>query len=98
MQTRSQNKEDPCPYYEQRWAAEDAKLTLSNPSYMFRAVKGFTNFEQRQFAIIDEAHDMEGFIHDLLEVRLVKRNGSGYLELLISFQCTCLRRIEVGNR
>tara|TARA_R110002012_G_scaffold87192_2_gene215858 strand:+ start:29372 stop:31138 length:1767 start_codon:yes stop_codon:yes gene_type:complete len=67
------DKEDPCPYYEQRWAAEDAKLTLSNPSYMFRAVKGFTNFEQRQFAIIDEAHDMEGFIHDLLEVRLSEK-------------------------
>tara|TARA_B110000858_G_scaffold117915_2_gene134491 strand:+ start:174 stop:1928 length:1755 start_codon:yes stop_codon:yes gene_type:complete len=62
--------EEPCPYYEQRWDAEDARLTLSNPAYLFRAVKGYTNFDQREFAIIDEAHDMEGFIHDLLEVKL----------------------------
>ena len=67
---RKEDGGDPCPYYEQRFAAEDASLTLSNPAYLFRAVRGYTNFEQREFAIIDEAHDMEGFIHDLLEVRL----------------------------
>tara|TARA_R110002110_G_scaffold76736_1_gene201959 strand:+ start:15 stop:1775 length:1761 start_codon:yes stop_codon:yes gene_type:complete len=61
---------EPCPYYEQRFDAEDARLTLSNPAYLFRAVRGYTNFDKREFAIIDEAHDMEGFIHDLLEVRL----------------------------
>lgn len=65
--------EEPCPYYEQRWLAEDARLTLSNPAYMFRAVKGNTKFDQRDFAIIDEAHDMEGFLHDLLEVRLSEK-------------------------
>ena len=67
---REEDGGEPCPYYEQRFEAEDARLTLSNPAYLFRAVRGMTNFDQREFAIIDEAHDMEGFIHDLLEVRL----------------------------
>ena len=67
------DEDDPCPYYEQRWAAEDSRLTLSNPAYMFRAVKGHTNFDQRDFAIIDEAHDMEPFLTDLLEVRLSEK-------------------------
>ena len=67
---REEDGGDPCDYYAQRFDAEDARLTLSNPAYLFRAVRGYTNFDQREFAIIDEAHDMEGFIHDLLEVRL----------------------------
>ena len=67
---RKEDGGDPCGYYEQRFDAEDARLTLSNPAYLFRAVRGYTNFDQREFAIIDEAHDMEGFLHDLLEVRL----------------------------
>jgi Rad3-related DNA helicase len=67
---RKEDGGDPCGYYEQRFEAEDARLTLSNPAYLFRAVQGYTNFNQREFAIIDEAHDLEGFIHDLLEVRL----------------------------
>lgn len=67
---RSEDGGEPCGYYEQRFNAEDARLTLSNPAYLFRAVRGYTNFQQRDFAIIDEAHDMESFIHDLLEVRL----------------------------
>lgn len=77
--------EEPCPYYEQRWAAEDARLTLSNPAYMFRAVKGFTNFDQREFAIIDEAHDMEGFLHDLLEVRLSAKEWARVFGSKVSF-------------
>jgi ATP-dependent DNA helicase DinG len=70
---REEDGGEPCPYYEQRFAAEDARLTLSNPAYLFRAVRGFTNFDQRDFAIIDEAHDMEGFLSDLLEVRFSEK-------------------------
>ena len=69
-----QDKGDPCPYYEQKWKAEDARVTLSNPAYLFRVVQGNSAFEQRDFAIIDEAHSLEGFIHDLLEVRITERD------------------------
>ena len=68
------DKGDPCPYYEQKWKAEDARITLSNPAYLFRVVQGNSGFEQRDFAIIDEAHQLENFIHDLLEVRLTERD------------------------
>lgn len=64
---------EPCPYYAQRYDAEDSRLTLSNPAYLFRAINGYTGFSKREFAIIDEAHDLEGFIHDLLEVRVSEK-------------------------
>lgn len=67
-------REDPCPYYEQKYAATDARLTLSNPAYMFRVIQGDPNFDQRKFAIIDEAHNMESFFMDLMEVKITTRD------------------------
>ena len=63
-------REDPCPYYDQKFKASDARITLSNPAYLFRVVQGNSDFEQRDFAIIDEAHRMESFMLDLLETRI----------------------------
>ena len=65
---------DPCPYYEQKFAAADARITLSNPAYLFRVVQGDSRFEQRDFAIIDEAHRMESFLLDLLGTRLSEKD------------------------
>jgi len=67
-------REDPCPYYEQKFAAQDSRLTLSNPAYMFRVIQGNSSFGQREFAIIDEAHNLESFFMDLLEVRISTRD------------------------
>jgi Rad3-related DNA helicase len=67
-------REDPCPYYEQKFAAVDSRLTLSNPAYMFRVIQGNSSFGQREFAIIDEAHNLESFFMDLLEVRISTRD------------------------
>ena len=63
---------DPCPYYEQKFAAADARLTLSNPAYLFRVIQGDQRFERRDFAIIDEAHQMEDFLLDLLGTRITE--------------------------
>ena len=63
-------RDDPCPYYEQKFAAADSRLTLSNPAYLFRVIQSDTLFDQRDFAIIDEAHNMEPFLLDLFEVRI----------------------------
>lgn len=60
---------DPCPYYAQKFEARDARLTLSNPSYLFRVIQSPDGtFDQRDFAIIDEAHQLEPFFMDLMEV------------------------------
>ncbi len=62
---------DPCPYYGQKFQARDARITLSNPSYLFRVVKSPDgSFGQRDFAIVDEAHQMEGFFMGLMECRI----------------------------
>lgn len=61
--------DDACPYYAQKFAARDARLTLSNPAYLFRVVQSPDgSFDQRDFAIIDEAHQLEPFFMDLMEV------------------------------
>lgn len=65
---------DPCPYYEQKFAAADSRVTLSNPAYLFRVIQGDSRFEQRDFAIIDEAHRMEQFLLDLLGTRITQRD------------------------
>jgi len=67
-------REDPCPYYEQKFKAADARLTLTNPAYLFRVIQGDPNFGQRDFAIIDEAHNLESFFMDLLEVKISTRD------------------------
>ena len=66
--------DDCCPYYEQKYAAADARMTLTNPSYLFRVVQGDSNFDQREFAIIDEAHQLESFMLDLLEVNITSQD------------------------
>tara|TARA_R100000008_G_scaffold69812_1_gene47231 strand:- start:7997 stop:9739 length:1743 start_codon:yes stop_codon:yes gene_type:complete len=63
---------DPCPYYEQKFDAANARLTLSNPAYLFRVIQGDQRFERRDFAIIDEAHQMEDFLLDLLGTRITE--------------------------
>jgi Rad3-related DNA helicase len=62
---------DPCPYYDQKFQARDARITLTNPAYLFRVVKSPDgSFGQRDFAIIDEAHGLESFFMGLLEVKV----------------------------
>jgi hypothetical protein len=49
----SREGDDACPYYAQKFEARDARLTLSNPSYLFRVVQSPDGaFDQRDFAII----------------------------------------------
>ena len=67
-------RDDPCPYYEQKFKAADARLTLSNPAYLFRVIQGNSNFDQREFAIIDEAHNLESFFMGLMEVKINERD------------------------
>ena len=62
-------EDDPCGYYAQKFKARDARLTLSNPAYLFRVIQSpDDSFDQRDFAIIDEAHQLESFFMDLMEV------------------------------
>ena len=63
-------REDPCPYYDQKFKAADSPLTLSNPSYLFRVIQGSLDFGQRDFAIYDEAHQLEPFLLDLLDIKI----------------------------
>lgn len=63
-------KEDACPYYEQKHEAAEARLTLSNPAYLFRVIKGDPNFGQRDLAIVDEAHEIEPFLMGFLDTRI----------------------------
>ena len=63
-------EDDPCPYYEQKFAARNHRLTLSNPSYLFRVAQGDELFAQRSLLMIDEAHRLEPFFMDLMEIRL----------------------------
>lgn len=63
-------REDPCPYYQQKFEAADSQLVLSNPSYMFRLIRGDINFGQRSLAIYDEAHDLESFFLDFVETKI----------------------------
>ena len=74
MCAHAKRGEDACPYYAQKYAAADARLTLSNPAYLFRVIQGDTNFDQREFAIIDEAHRLESFMLDLLEVKITSHD------------------------
>ena len=70
-------RENPCEYYEQKFAAEKARTVLSNPAYMFRVTSGYSDgFSQRELAIIDEAHNLEPFLLDLLEVKITARDYS----------------------
>lgn len=64
------DKKDLCPYYEQRNAAESHPMVLSNPSYMFRVQQGSDAFTTRDVAVIDEAHNLERFFLDLLQVEV----------------------------
>ncbi len=61
---------DPCPYYAQKFIARSHRLTLSNPSYLFRVAQGDDQFEKRSLLMVDEAHKLESFFMDLLEVRI----------------------------
>jgi len=61
-------EDDPCPYYAQRYEAEKHRLVLSNPSYMFRVQQGSECFGQRDVAIIDEAHKVETFFLNLMDI------------------------------
>jgi len=63
-------EDDPCPYYEQKFEAANSRLVLSNPAYLFRLIQGDKNFGQREFTIVDEAHDMESFLLGLFETRI----------------------------
>jgi len=63
-------REDPCPYYEQKFLAADHRLVLSNPAYLFRVIQGSLDFGQREFAIFDEAHQLEPFLLDLLDIHI----------------------------
>ena len=64
------DESDPCPYYQQKYAARGHRLTLSNPSYLFRVIQGDELFESRDLLIVDEAHKLEPFFMDMLEVRI----------------------------
>jgi Rad3-related DNA helicase len=66
------DEDDPCPYYEQKWRGQDARLTLTNPAYIFRAIQFDEGWGQRDFAIIDEAHNLEPFFMGLLEVQITE--------------------------
>lgn len=70
------DKEDPCPYYEQKWKAQDARIALTNPAYIFRAVQFDDGWGQRDFAIIDEAHNLEPFFMGLLECKITEADFS----------------------
>jgi len=61
---------DPCPYYAQKFRARGHRLALSNPSYLFRVVQGDDMFERRSLLIVDEAHKLESFFMDMLEVSI----------------------------
>ena len=63
-------EDDPCPYYAQKFAARQHRLTLSNPSYLFRVAQGDDLFQRRSLLMVDEAHKLEGFFMDLLEVKI----------------------------
>ena len=64
-------EEDPCPYYEQKFAAEKHRLVLSNPAYMFRVtLSEHGGFDSRELAVIDEAHQLESFFLNMLEIRI----------------------------
>ncbi len=68
----SQEDRDPCPYYAQKFAARDARITLTNPAYLFRVIQSpDESFGQRDFAIIDEAHQLEPFFMGMMEVVLL---------------------------
>ena len=64
---------DPCPYYEQKFEASEARVVLSNPAYIMRVIQGDKSFGQRDLAIIDEAHQIEPFLLDFLEVKISQR-------------------------
>jgi ATP-dependent DNA helicase DinG len=66
------DEDDPCPYYAQKWAGQDARIALTNPAYLFRAIQFDEGWGQRDFAIIDEAHNLEPFFMDLLEVKITE--------------------------
>lgn len=64
---------DTCPYYAQKFAAINHRLTLSNPAYLFRASlhqSGDSSFNQRDLLIFDEAHEIEPFFMSMLEVKI----------------------------
>ena len=62
-------EKDPCPYYAQKFEARDSRLVLSNPAYLFRVIQSPDDtFDQRDFSIIDEAHNLEPFFMGLMEV------------------------------
>lgn len=72
---RHAEEDDPCPYYEQKFAAEKARLTLSNPAYMFRVTQSQSaGFEQRKLAVVDEAHNLESFFLGLLEIKITAQD------------------------
>lgn len=67
------SRDDPCPYYEQKYDAIDHRMTLSNPAYLFRVIQGHgEDFKQRDIAIIDEAHNLESFFMGLLEIPITE--------------------------
>jgi ATP-dependent DNA helicase DinG len=62
-------EKDPCGYYAQKFQARDARLVLTNPAYLFRVIQSpDETFDQRDFAIVDEAHQLEPFFMGLMEV------------------------------
>jgi ATP-dependent DNA helicase DinG len=68
-------EDDPCGYYAQKFAARDARIVLSNPAYLFRVIKSPDGtFDQRDFAIIDEAHQLEQFFMGLYEIQITNRD------------------------
>ena len=68
-------RSDPCPYYEQKFNAADERMVLSNPAFMFRVTQSRDGlFTRRDFAIIDEAHNLESFMLDLFEVKVTERD------------------------
>lgn len=68
-------EDDPCPYYAQKFTARDARVVLSNPAYLFRVVQSPDGtFGQRDFAIIDEAHQLEQFFMGLYEIKITQQD------------------------
>lgn len=58
---------DPCPYYDQKFKARDAGLTISNPAYLFRVQLGDASFDARPIGVFDEAHKIETLLMGMVE-------------------------------
>jgi len=60
-------EKEACGYYEQKFKARDAGITISNPAYLFRLQMSDATFDARPIGIFDEAHKIEASLMDIVE-------------------------------